>query len=217
MQATFAQPEDALVYLPRKAVMHFARGQTIYDESRPSAGLYLVVQGRVKVCSTVEDGSQVISGLYHADDFFGESAFLGGDASGERAIALDNASTMCWSVAEVEDQIQRQPKLGVALIQMLVGRCMDFEERLQSLALDKTPERVALSLVRLAMRHGKRFEDGSLRIPPLTHQFLSEYVGTSREIVTFQMSHLRRQGFVRYSRKGIDVYPEALLQHVTGS
>jgi CRP-like cAMP-binding protein len=49
-----------------------------------------------------------------------------------------------------------------------------------------------------------------VRIPPLTHQVISEYVGTSREIVTFQMNHLRQQGFLRYSRRGIDVYAAAL-------
>ena len=35
------------------------------------------------------------------------------------------------------------------LIQILVGRCVDCEERLESLALDKTPKRVALSLIRV--------------------------------------------------------------------
>ena len=43
---------------------------------------------------------------------------------------------------------------------------------------------------------------------------ISEYVGTSREIVTFQMNHLRQKGFLRYSRKGIQVYADALREHL---
>src|SRR5262249_14709120 len=85
----------------------------------------------------------------------------------------------------------------------------DYEERLQSFALDKTPERVMRALLRFANRLGTRTEDGSAKIPPLTHQVISEYVGTSREIVTFQMNHLRQKGFLRYSRKGIQVYVDA--------
>ncbi|PWT99683.1 MAG: hypothetical protein C5B51_26755, partial [Terriglobia bacterium] len=50
--------------------------------------------------------------------------------------------------------------------------------------------------------------------PPLTHQLLSEYVGTSREIVTFQMNYLRQKGLLRYSRKGIQVYVEALREYL---
>jgi CRP-like cAMP-binding protein len=121
---------------------------------------------------------------------------------------------MSWTGPEIEEQIERQPRLGVALLQMLVKRGLDYEERLQSFALDKTPERVVRSLLRFADRLGTRSEDGSVKIPPLTHQVISEYVGTSREIVTFQMNHLRQKGYLRYSRKGIQVYTEALREHL---
>ena len=43
---------------------------------------------------------------------------------------------------------------------------------------------------------------------------ISEYVGTSREIITFQMNQLRQKGFLRYSRKGIQVYSDALKEHL---
>ena len=148
------------------------------------------------------------------DDFFGESSMLGANQYTERALALDNVTLMSWTNAEIEEQVERQPRLGIALLQMLVKRGLDYEERLQSFALDKTPERVVRSLLRFANRLGTRTEDGSVKIPPLTHQVISEYVGTSREIVTFQMNHLRQKGFLRYSRKGIQVYSDALREHL---
>ena len=45
---------------------------------------------------------------------------------------------------------------------------------------------------------------------PFTHELLSQYVGTSREIVTHYMNQLRRQGYLKYSRKGISLNREAL-------
>jgi CRP-like cAMP-binding protein len=99
-------------------------------------------------------------------------------------------------------------------MQMLVKRGLDYEDRLQSFALEKTPERVVRSLLRFAQRLGTRTEDGSIKIPPLTHQMISEYVGTSREIVTFQMNQLRQKSYLRYSRKGIQVYADALEEHL---
>src|SRR5581483_3585831 len=180
--------EDALMYLPRKGVVEYRRGQVIFDEEQPSNGIHLIVRGRVKVAIPVQNDAPTIIDIFSTDDFFGESGILGLPRRGERAVALETSSLMSWTTAEIEEQIGRQPKLGLALIQVLVGRCIDFEERLQSFALEKTPERVARSLLRFAERLGVREEDGSLRIPPMTHQVLSEYVGTSREIVTFQMN-----------------------------
>jgi len=206
--------EDALAYLPRRSVVEYRRGQVVYDETNPSVGLYLVAQGRVKVSVTMEDGSQSVSGIFTSDDLFGESALLGLTRRQECAAALETTTLMSWTSEDIEEQIERQPKLGMALIQKLVKRCLDFEERLQSLALDKTPERVASSLLRFAERFGSPNGDGAVRIPPITHQLLSEYLGTSREIVTFQMNYLRREGLLRYSRKGIEIHTDALAERV---
>jgi CRP/FNR family transcriptional regulator, cyclic AMP receptor protein len=45
---------------------------------------------------------------------------------------------------------------------------------------------------------------------PLTHELLSQYVGTSREIVTHYMNQFRRQGYLRYSRRGMSLYRDAM-------
>ncbi len=206
--------EDALMYLPRKGVTDYRRGQVIFDEHQPSKGLHLVVQGRVKVSIPVDSGSQTVVDIFTTDDFFGESSLLGSARYSERAVALDNVTLMSWTSNEIEEQVERQPQLGIALVQMLVKRGLDYEDRLQSFALDKTPERVVRALLRFAERLGSRTEDGSIKVPPLTHQLISEYVGTSREIVTFQMNHLRQKGYLRYSRKGIQVYSDALREHL---
>lgn len=207
-------PEDALVYLSHKSVIDYRRGQVIYDESQPSNGIYLVARGRVKTSVPVDDGTQTVIEIFASEQFFGEGGLLNLNHRGESAVALESTALMSWTTAEIEEQIERQPKLGLALIQTLVDRCIDFEERLQSFALDKTPERIMRALLRFASRLGTRAEDGSIRIPPLTHQLISEYVGTSREIVTFQMNRLRQEGFIRYSRKGIDVYVEPLAEQL---
>jgi CRP-like cAMP-binding protein len=206
--------EDALMYLPRKGVTDYQRGQVIFDEDQPSKGLHLVVQGRVKVAIPLDDGTQTVVDIFTTDDFFGESSMLGLGQAPERALALDNVTLMSWTRAEIEEQIERQPRLGIALLQMLVKRGLDYEERLQSFALDKTPERVVRALLRFADRLGTPVDDGSVKIPALTHQVISEYVGTSREIVTFQMNYLRQKGFLRYSRKGIQIYVDTLREYL---
>lgn len=206
--------EDALMYLPRKGVTEFSKGATIFDETNPSRSLHLVVQGRVKFATPLDDGSQTVVDIFTTDDFFGESSLLGSARRIERASALDKVTLMSWESTEIEDQVQRQPRLGIALMQMLVKRTLDYEERIQGFALDKTPERIAGSLLRFAGRLGTQNDEGWVRIPPLTHQLISEYVGTSREIVTFQLNQLRQKGYLRYSRQGIQVSMDPLRNYL---
>jgi CRP/FNR family transcriptional regulator len=198
--------EDPLTYLPRKPVQEYAKGRTIYGPQQPSDCLYVVILGRVKITSTGDDGCQTIARIVCSEGLFGEPALVGPANRQDSAVALDNVSLMAWVRNEVEQQIEREPRLGLALAQYLVRECLDLQDRIESMAVYKTPERVMLSLVQLATGLGTPMADGATRIASLTHQTIAEFVGTSREIVTFQMNRLRRMGMLRYSRRFIDIY-----------
>ena len=60
-------------------------------------------------------------------------------------------------------------------------------------------------MLQFAREAGVRMADGSTRVESMTHQALAEYVGTSREVVTFQLNNLRRLGLLHYNRKYIDI------------
>lgn len=207
----FFMYEDPLTYLPRKPVQEFARRRVIYDSNQPPDSLYVVILGRVKLTSISEDGAQTIARIVAAEGLFGEGSLVGTPYS-ESAVALDTVSVMSWTVAEVERQIEREPRLGLALSQNLIRQCVELQDRIQSMAIYKTPERVMVSLIQLANSLGTPTADGAIRIGALTHHTIAEYVGTSREIVTFQLNRLRRAGMLRYSRKHMDIYADALKE-----
>jgi CRP/FNR family transcriptional regulator, cyclic AMP receptor protein len=208
-ESTFSY-EDPLTYLPRKPVQEFAKRRVIYDPQQPSDHLYVVILGRVKIANTSDDGGQMVARIVTAEGIFGESSLIGGGSRTECATALDNVTVMSWTSAEIETQIEKEPRLGLALSQHLVRQCLELQDRIESMAVYKTPERVMLALLQLADTLGTPMQDGATRIGALTHHTLAEYVGTSREIVTFQLNRLRRQGLLRYSRKHMDIYAMAI-------
>jgi CRP-like cAMP-binding protein len=207
--------EDALMYLPRKAPTSFRKRQIVFDEHHPQGAVYFILRGRVKVTVPLHHGSETVIDIFGAGDLLGESSFLGNLRLSQRAVALDNVSLMSWTTLEIEEQCERQPKLGIAFIRLFAQRGLDYQARLQSFALDKTPERLVRSLLRLADRMGTRTgDDGCIGIPPLTHQVIADYVGTTREMINLQMNQLRHNGSLRYSRKGIQIYAQALRDYL---
>jgi CRP/FNR family transcriptional regulator len=163
----------------------------------------------VKVSRLADDGHQVVVDIYQTDEFFGESAFLNLPHRSEQACALENTKLMTWTANEIEDIIMRRPRLAVALLQILVQRTIEFSHRIESFSVDNIARRLARSLLRFSERLGVTEEDGAVRMAPFTHELLSQYVGTSREIVTHYMNQFRRQGYLKYSRKGIVLYRDA--------
>ena len=204
--------EDPLAHLPCSSIVEYRKGQIIYGQDQPSTSVYLVIDGRVKVSRLAEDSQQVVVDLYQPDEFFGESALLNLPRRSEQAAALENTRLMAWTAAEIEDIIMKRPRLALALLQILAQRTMDFARRVESFSVDNIARRLARSLLRFSERLGVPQEDGSVHMVPFTHELLSQYVGTSREIVTHYMSQFRRQGLLRYSRKGIVLNPEAFRE-----
>src|ERR1700744_2482435 len=86
--------EDPLAHLPCSTILEYRKGQTIYSQDQPSTSIYLVIDGKVKVCRMADDGRQVVVDIYQPDEFFGESAFLGLAQRTELAVALANTKLM---------------------------------------------------------------------------------------------------------------------------
>lgn len=208
---------DILEDLPCSSTLRYLKGEVIYDSDKPATHLYLVIEGRVKVMRAAADGRQVLLDVYQAEEIFGESALLNLTRRPERAIALEPVTLMAWTQAEIHSIIQCRPQLGEALSQILAQRLVDCQTRVESFAVDRANQRLARTLLRLAElrladKPTQSSEDGSVRISGLKHQLLSDYVVANRATVTHWMNCFRRQGFVRYSRAFLFLYPDALKQ-----
>jgi CRP/FNR family transcriptional regulator len=198
--------EDPLAHLPCSTVLEFRKSQVIYNQDQPSTSLYLVIAGKVKVSRLSDDGHQVIVDIYQPDEFFGESAFLNLPHRAEQVTTLEDTKLMAWTAAEIEDIVLRRPRLAMALLQILVQRTISLTQRIESFSVDNIARRLARSLLRFAERLGTPQPDGSVKMAAFTHELLSQYVGTSREIVTHYMNQFRRMGYLQYSRRGVVLY-----------
>src|SRR5579863_1478926 len=100
--------DDPLAHLPCSTILEYRKGQTIYSRDQPSTSIYLVIDGKVKVCRMADDGRQVVVDLYQPDEFFGESAFLGASQRTEVAMAIENTKLMTWTIGEIEEIATRR-------------------------------------------------------------------------------------------------------------
>jgi CRP/FNR family transcriptional regulator, cyclic AMP receptor protein len=210
---------DLAVYLPRKPIQEFSKKGIVYSPQQPSHSLYLVLAGRVKVSSELS-GGEIACRIVHKGGLFGEPALVDARQRPDSAVALDQVTLMAWSRGEIEHEVEMNPTLGVALYRYLAVNCMELAERMKAMVVHRTPERVMLTILQFAREGGVTMADGSTRVESLTHQTLAEYVGTSREMVTFQLNSLRRLGLLRYNRKYIDFSVdrmEAAIRQASGS
>lgn len=202
--------EDPLAYLPHRPVIEVRRDAVIYEQADQATGLYLLLRGRVALARQTLGESEVILDVLGKDQLFGFGGLLHLDHRIERAIALEPCSIMFWAADDILQQIDREPRLGIALIQSVISRIADDLSRIQALSGQTTPERLVHTLLLFGERFGRNDYDGSTELPHLTHKLLSDCIGTSREVVTAQMNRLRRKGYLTYSRRGTRLHCETI-------
>jgi CRP/FNR family transcriptional regulator len=165
----------------------------------------LVISGEVKVGRLVGRGREIVTNVFRADCVFGESALIEDYRSGI-ATALENTRLMVWTTEQIEAVGRENPRLLTALLQNMVERLGNFEERLQSFTVDDARRRLLRAMIEFSKGASAETPASPVWVPPLTHELLASYIGTSREVVTQLMNLFRKQGLLDYSRKGILVY-----------
>jgi CRP-like cAMP-binding protein len=200
--------EDPFTYLPFSKISRYRRYEPIYTPSQPASSVYLVVEGKVKVLR--HESLSVVVDIYRPDEFFGESVLAGQAHRLEQAVAIEPTTVMSWPLEEIEKIAALRPEFALALVRLVVRRSIEFANRIESFSIEGIEQRLKRALVRLAGRFGSECGDGTVKMDAFTHGFLSQYVGTSREVVTQHMTRLRREGYLQYSRREISLHPHTL-------
>jgi CRP/FNR family cyclic AMP-dependent transcriptional regulator len=201
--------DDPLRYLRISTIRSFERGQIIYSEGDPATNIYIVISGMVKVARARDDGRELVMSVYRSDDIFGESALIECYRSCS-AVALEDTKVMSWTAVQIEASGSENPKLLYALLQIMTQRLAQCERRIKSMIVEDARHRLAHLLLEFSKAMPGDSGGGPSRMEPLTHELLSSYVGTSREVVTHFMNQFRRLGCISYSRKGILVFRDRL-------
>jgi CRP/FNR family cyclic AMP-dependent transcriptional regulator len=201
--------EHPLAYLPGSSISQYAKHETIYFQGEPATTVYLVMEGKVKILC--HESRRAVVDVYRSDELFGESVLAGHAHRMEQAVAMEPTILMSWSHEEIEKSAASSPEFGTALIRFVVRRSLDFTNRIESFSTEKIERRLTRALMRFAGRFGSAAENGTVKMDALTHEFLAQYVGTSREIVSQYMNQFKRAGYLQYSRNGISLQQSALM------
>ena len=199
---------SALADLAAAASRHvYSQGQMIFLEGEPTAGLFLVEQGTVKICRFAADGREHILHLVHAGDTFNDVSALDGGPNPACATAFSDV--VVWRVArpELREVAARHPELSWSLIESLAGRARYLVNIVQDLAMRNVKGRLA----RLLLEQAQAAEQG---LPPvaLTQEEMASRLGTVREVVGRALRSLVAENVISMERQRIVIVDRQRLQ-----
>ncbi len=188
----------ALRTLRSRAVeRRFAPDEVLFIAGAPSRGLFVILEGSVRVVRTRGGRQHVIHNEGPGGTLGEVPLYVGG---GYPATAVAAAHTRCAVIGRetLGAMIANDPQLAWRLLERLATRVRGLVDRIDALATQDVAARLAAYLLARAET------DGGVHLTTLdgTQAQLSEELGTVREVVVRHLRLLQRAGILRRAGRG---------------
>jgi CRP-like cAMP-binding protein/ActR/RegA family two-component response regulator len=169
----------------------FKKDQVIYYEGDKGNGIYLVISGKVKSMKLAEDGRELMTGIYAADDYLGIHAMLSGEAYSDTATALEDTILCLIPKDQLEQLLNLYPEVGREFIKLLAHDIREKEEQLLQLAYHSVRKKMADAILRLY-----RKQSGTEESFKVSREDLAAMAGMATETVSRTLSDFKDEGLI---------------------
>ena len=173
----------------------FARHANVYTCGDQDEMVYFIETGQIKLLLLSPEGKECLLAIHSGGDVFGELCLAGLGARHETAVAMKQTKLKQIPCAQFFARLS-QDALSEGFVRYLAVRIADQQHVIANLVTADSEQRLGQTLLQLARTMGKK-DPRSIRIElKISHEELSEMVGTTRPRISFFMQRFRNLGLL---------------------
>lgn len=184
----------------RQETMHsravtIPKNDNVYTCGDKDELVYYVESGQIKLLMLSPSGKECLLAIHSAGDIFGELCLSGLGARLETATAMEESVIKQIPCSKFFSRLESDA-LFPGFVQYLTVRIADQQQVIANLVTVDSEQRLGKTLLSLARSMGKK-DPRSIRIElKITHEELSEMVGTTRPRVSVFMQRFKNLGLI---------------------
>jgi CRP-like cAMP-binding protein len=188
-----------------------SRHANVYTCGDHDEMVYFLESGQVKLLMLSSEGKECLLAIHAAGDIFGELCLAGSSAA-----RLETATAMKQTLLKQIPYSQFFARLGrdslfEGFVRYLAVRIADQQQVIANLVTVDSEQRLGKTLLQLARTMGKK-DPRSIRIElRISHEELSEMVGTTRPRISMFMQRFRNLGLIEMSTEHFLIIKENKL------
>jgi CRP/FNR family transcriptional regulator, cyclic AMP receptor protein len=172
--------------------------------------VYFIESGQIKLLILSSEGKECLLAIHSAGDVFGELCLSGLGARLETATAMKETILKQIPCSQFFARLSRD-SLSEGFARYLAVRIADQQQVIANLVTVDSEQRLGKTLLQLARTLGKK-DPRSIRIElKISHEELSEMVGTTRPRISMFMQRFRNLGLIETNRDHFLIIKEHTL------
>jgi CRP-like cAMP-binding protein len=187
-----------------------ARHANVYTCGDQDEMVYFVESGQIKLLMLSSEGKECLLAIHSVGDIFGELCLSGLGARLETATAMKATTLKQIPCGQFFARLSRD-SLYEGFVRYLAVRIADQQQVIANLVTVDSEQRLGQTLLQLARTMGKK-DPRSIRIElRITHEELSEMVGTTRPRISLFMQRFHNLGLIETNKDRFLVVKEQKL------
>ena len=186
------------------------RHANVYNSGDQDEMVYFIETGQIKLLMLSSEGKECLLAIYSDGDIFGELCLSGLGARLETATAMKATILKQIPCAQFFARLTRD-SLSEGFVRYLAARIADQQQVIANLVTVDSEQRLGQTLLQLARTMGKK-DPRSIRIElKITHEELSEMVGTTRPRISLFMQRFHNLGLIETNKDRFFIIKEKKL------
>ncbi len=191
-------------------VINVEAGNILFTPDDLVEVIYILHQGRIKIYKLNEAGRQLTLSYLVPGNIIGEVDIFSMRPRGVFAEVIEDALLCVIDKNYIREIMLKYPDLTEKILQLICTKVKDLEDDIYSQAICNTRDKLIKKLLQLANIMDKdEKEEITLK---LTHQELSEMIGSTRETVSLTLKTLDNSGHINTGHGKIKFKIEDLNQ-----
>lgn len=191
-------------------ISKFKKGEAIYKEGEHSNNIYLILKGVVKSHKMDENGKELITALYKADDFLGFTSFIDNTPYLESATTVEDSELAGISKSNLKDILEKSKNISLELMELLTNNLSEIKEQLLQMAYSSVRKKTAQTILQFTEVLNKEPED-SIKI---SRNDLASVAGIATESLIRTLSSFKKDGLIDIEGRNIKILDLPGLQLV---
>lgn len=188
------------------------KGQLLFNEGEPATGMFLVVEGLVKVFKLAQDGREKVLYVFPSGETLAEAALFGEGRYPASAQAVGPATVAVFPRQPLMQLLRDRPELCFRMLAGMSVKLKYLGQRIEELTFQSASMRLASHLVAELDRRRKP----QLRLE-LSKRELAAVLGMTPETLSRLLASLRESGVIDVRGRTVTVLsPEQLRRLAAG-
>src|SRR5579863_3910757 len=169
---------------------HLGRGELLFSEGDPCAGLFLVASGRIRIFKLSPTGREQALAMEGPGGSFAELPVFDGGTYPASASAAEDTDVLFISRKDFQNFCRQHPDVALKVIAVVGSRLRRLVGIIEELSFTTVRQRLIALILRLVQTSGTATKEGVHVELPMTHQDLAAELGTVRELVSRNLTRL---------------------------